>query len=437
MVSSWQERAQRVIATSTWHPEIVAARHEGSRFWDTEGREYLDFASGPGAANIGWNHPDLTRQVADFILASHAGHGGNELLNPWEIELAEKIAGMLPGGKDNWKVFFSNSGGEAIEAGVILSLLRRPERRAILSFVGDFHGRMGFGRAATTSKPEHFLRLPQGPERVHYLIFPGDNPEAAPDARFLPYESYEYMAYVENQIGRFVDDIDLAVFEVVQGEGGINVANGGCLAALVSYLKAHNVRIMIDEVQTGFARTGRFFAFEHYGIVPDIVAMAKAASGGIVPIGITAFRKELDFQKPREHSNTHGGNPLACFTCLKVIEIIERENLVERAIKMGATLGAKFMWAMSFDQRWRKVMEEVRIIPGGIGLMRRVTILTPYGKPWPEMRDRIIKRCLDNGLWLMGAGNSTIRFMPPLTITELELDEGIEKFMIAVSQAIA
>lgn len=424
-----QEVARRVLATSTYPPELIATRFKGSRFWDIEGKEYLDFAVGPGVANLGWNHPELTQALRNFIEMDQCGYGGNELMNPWQILLAQKIADILPGG--DWKVFFSNSGGEAVEAGTISSFLRRPERRAILSFVGDFHGRMGFGRAATTSKPEHFLRLPQA-ERAHYLIFPGDNPETGGFARF---RTYDYMAYVEDQIGRFTDDIDLAVLELIQGEGGINVAAYDWMRDLVAYLKARDIRVMVDEVQTGFGRTGAFFSFQLYGIEPDIVTIAKAASGGLIPIGITACKKHLDFQKPREHSNTFGGNPQACFTAFKVIEIIEREKLVERAAKIGKVFGAKLLWATAFDRRYRSVRSTIIAVPGGIGLMRRMVFLKPNGQPWPEARDLVIAEALKVGLFLMAAGNATIRLMPALTITEAELDEGVEKLMTALGRA--
>ncbi len=420
------------IAKSTWHPGIVVGKHQGSRFWDIEGKEYIDFASGPGVANVGWNHPKLKRALAEFILQDQAGHGGNEILNIWQIMLAEKIASLLPLKPEQWKVFFSNSGGEAIEAGTILAFLRRPERKAVLSFIGDFHGRMGFSRASTTSKPEHFLRLPQGPERAYYIIFPGDNLETGK----VSWSVNGYIDYVKRQIGRFIEDINLAIFELIQGEGGVNVAQKDIIFALIEYLKKNDVLVMVDEVQTGFARTGKFFSFEHYGIEPDIVAMAKAASGGFVPIGITAFRKELDFRTPREHSNTHGGNPLACFTTLKVIEIIEQEGLIQRANEMGKILNWKLTWALSFEPRWRKTMEHLRLVPGGIGLMQRLTVLTTKNHPWPKMRDAIIESAIEEGLWLMGAGESTIRLLPALNITEEELDEGIRRFMRAVEKAV-
>jgi 4-aminobutyrate aminotransferase len=428
-MNGFAEAAATVLATSTYDPNIVATRYKGSRFWDIAGKEYLDFATGPGVANIGWNHPELTRALADFILKDHAGYGGNELLNPWQILLAKKIASLLPGG--DYKVFFSNSGGEAVEAGTILSFLRRPERRAILSFVGDFHGRMGFSRAATTSKPEHFLRLPQA-ERAHYLIFPGDNPESGGFDRF---RTYNYMTYVEDQIGRFIDDVSLAVFELIQGEGGINVAYLEAIRPLIAYLRTHGVLIMVDEVQTGFGRTGKFFSFEHYDIEPDIVTIAKATSGGLIPIGITAFRKELDFRKPREHSNTFGGNPQACFTALKVIEIIEREGLTARAATIGKLFHEKLMWATSFDQRYRTAMQRMMAIPGGVGLMRRMVFLKPNRQPWPEARDLVVAEALKEGLFVMAAGKATIRLMPALTVTEAELDEGVEKLMAAIIRA--
>jgi 4-aminobutyrate aminotransferase-like enzyme len=192
---------------------------------------------------------------------------------------------------------------------------------------------------------------------------------------------------------------------------------------------------MVDEVQSGFGRTGKFFAFEHYGIVPDIVAMSKAASGGLIPIGITAIRKDLDFKAPREHSNTFGGSPQACFVCLKVIEIIEKEKLIERARILGNYLDSSLRKALSSDG-FLDTKKYIQVLPSGIGLMRKVDILTNYGRPWPEMRDLIVEKAIDNGLWLMGAGICAIRLMPPLVVKTEEIDEGIDKFIQAIKDAV-
>lgn len=419
------ERAERVLATSTWNKELVAWRFKGCRFWDIEGRPYLDFAAGPGVANIGWNHPELTNALAEFILSDQAGCGGNEILNPWVIMLAEKIISMLPGGEKVWKAFFSNSGGEAVEAANILSLIRRPERKSVLSFIGDFHGRMGLSRTATTSKPVHFLNIPHA-MRLRELIFPGNNP-ANRNLDFLK-DPDKYLDYAEAQIGRFLGDIDLAVIELIQGEGGMNVAYGDTIRALVNYLREHNIRICVDEIQHGFGRTGKFFAFEYYGIEPDIVTIAKAASGGLFPIGITVFKKELDFKNSREHSNTFGGSPQACFTALKVIEIIEKEHVLEKAERMGQylrqLLGDKILFERGPGTQFIKTW-------GGIGLMQRI------GFANAEIRNAVVDEAFKEQLFLMGAGEDVIRLMPPLTIKDYELEEGVTKLFSAIKKVAA
>lgn len=430
MILNLAERAARVLAATTYRKELVAVRFKGSRFWDVEGRPYLDFATGPGVANIGWNHPKLTKALAEFILSDQAGPGGNEILNPWVITLAEKIISMLPGGEKVWdwdavpdfKAFFSNSGGEAVEAANILSFIRRPERKSVLSFIDDFHGRMGLSRAATTSKPVHFLNIPHA-VRLRELIFPGNNLTNR-NLDFLR-DPDKYLDYAEAQIGRFLDDIDLAVIELIQGEGGINVAYGDAIRALVMYLREHDIRICVDEVQHGFGRTGKFFAFEYYGIEPDIVTIAKAASGGLIPIGITVFKKELDFKKPREHSNTFGGNPQACFTALKVIEIIENERVLENVARMdkylNQLLGDKILFERGPGTQLIKTW-------GGIGLMQRI------GFANTEVRNAVVDEALKEQLFVMGAGEDVIRLMPPLTIADYELEEGVAKLFSAIKK---
>jgi len=402
----WLERANKVVANSTFSTDIVFARAEGVGFFDTEGKFYYDFASGPGVANIGWNHPKLVAAVQELLQKGESGYGGNEILNPYWIKLAEKLVELTPGNFPK-RVFPSNSGGEAVEAGIIACMLKRPERKAILTFNGDFHGRMGYARTATTSKSVHFMNLPQGVERAHYLIFPEANYE----------RSYNYKDYLDSQIGRFAKDINVAVIELVQGEGGINVASNWAMDDLMSFLQENGIYVLVDEVQTGFGRTGKMWACEHYGIEPDIMALAKGASGGVSPIGLTVLREELNFSDSRGHSNTFGGNPLSSCVAFTTLEIIQEEKLAERANKLG-------IYMMYYSLA--KIPPSYHDGIGGLGLMQRLKFKNG------EIRDRVVAEALKRGLFLMGAGESAIRLMPPLTIQK----EEIRKAFSILSEAI-
>lgn len=402
----WLERANKVVANSTFDTNIVFTRAEGVGFFDANGKFYYDFASGPGVANIGWNHPKLVAAIRELLEKGESGYGGNEILNPYWIQLAEKLVELTPG-KFPKRVFPSNSGGEAVEAGIIACMLKRPERKAILTFSGDFHGRMGYARTATTSKSVHFMNLPQGVERAHYLIFPEVSNS----------DPLSYAAYVTRQIDRFVKDINVAVIELVQGEGGINVAEKKCIRFLIDYLRNNGVYILVDEVQTGFGRTGKMWVCEHYGVEPDIMALAKGASGGISPIGLTVLREELNFSDSRGHSNTFGGNPLSSFAALNVLEIIQEEGLVERAKDLGLYLYSCLLRIFSRFPRC------------GLGLMQRIVF------PTSEYRDRVVAEALKRGLFLMGAGESAIRIMPPLTIRQEEIDAALNILLEAIQAA--
>src|SRR3989344_9609549 len=295
--------ANERVAISCCEPDAIFNGAKGSEIWLNE-KPLLDFACGPGVANVGHNHPEVLREIIRVYEHNEAGWGGNMLMNKYQILLAEKLCELTPG-KFPKRVFFSNSGGEAVEAAIYACLKKRPERRGILSFVGDFHGRLGFSRTATTSKPLHVEGLP-GIEKTFFLAFPAVNPETPLKESFLKCINTpeKYMTYVENTIGPFLNEINFVVLELIQGEGGINVAQKAMIQVLVKYLQENKIWVIVDEVQTGLGRTGKMWASELYEIEPDIMTVAKALSGGVIPIGATILREDLSFQKTAEHCNT-------------------------------------------------------------------------------------------------------------------------------------
>lgn len=415
-------KAEQYVAISTWEEDLIFTKGKDVKIW-LNNEPYLDFGCGPGVGNVGHNHPEVLKAVKRVYDNNEAGWGGNELLNKYQILLAEKLCEITPG-KLAKRVFFSNSGGEAVEAAVIACIKRRPERRGMVSFIGDFHGRLGFGRTATTSRRMHFEGMPQAIEKFYPLIFPAENPETQlkKDVMKILSTPGEYMTYVESQIGPFINEINFAIFELVQGEGGINLANKEMMQALVEYLKENKVWVIIDEVQTGLGRTGKMWASDIYEIEPDIMTVAKALSGGVVPIGATILRENLGFKQLLEHCNTFGGNPPACAAGLKVLDIIQREDLVKKSEVKGRFLRERLKIAKS-----NCTAEALVCDISGYGLMSRITFQNlDDDNSAAEIRNLVMKQALDQKLFLMSAGERSIRLMPPLTVNSQEMEKAIK-----------
>ena len=404
------------VATSVWKSDLLFTKAKGTKIW-LNGKPHLDFACGPGVANIGWNHPEVVETVCRVLRNNETGWGGNMLLNRYQAELAERLCQITPGNFSK-KVFFSNSGGEAVEAAIIACMKRRPERPGMLSFIGDFHGRLGFGRTATTSKRLHIEGLPQAMPKAFYLVFPTRNPENFFQCDFFrnddPSDSFcsdKYMRYVQNTIDPFIQDINFAIFELIQGEGGINIADKAAIQALFHYLKENGVWTIVDEVQTGLGRTGKMWASELYEVEPDIITVAKALSGGVIPIGATVMRDELSYQTAGEHCNTFGAVPAACAAGLKVLDIIEKEKLVKKSAAGGIFLRERVDRAI------------------GLGQMSRMT----FGDM--RFRDLVATEALKRGLYLTNTGAKSLRLMPPLIITNKEIERASEIFKGSIDMA--
>ncbi|MEK9186359.1 MAG: aminotransferase class III-fold pyridoxal phosphate-dependent enzyme [Patescibacteria group bacterium] len=425
------KKAQEYVAISTWDPDRIFTKAKDVKIW-LNNESFLDFGCGPGVGNIGHNHSEVIEAVIRVLKNNEAGWGGNELLNKHQINLSERLCEITPG-KFSKRVFFSNSGGEAVEAAVIACLRRRPERRGMLSFIGDFHGRLGFGRTATTSRQILFEGLPQGIEKAFYLIFPAENPETPEKKKFLDNFSTpeEYMSYVENTIGPFINEINFALLELVQGEGGINKAKKEIIQQLIEYLREHKVWIIIDEVQSGLGRTGKMWASDIYEVEPDIITIAKALSGGIIPIGATVLRENLGFKQLKEHCNTFGGGPLACAAGLKVLDIIEKDELCKKSERQGKFLRERLKIAKSNCPQADELVYDI----SGHGLMSRITFQNlDNDTPASEVRDMVATTALELGLFLMSAGERSVRLMPPLTVNNQEIEKAVKIVIQAINK---
>lgn len=408
---SWLAR-DRAAITPAYHRymEIVASHGEGSFLTDVDGRRYLDFTSGIGVTSLGHSHPRVVaaaqHQLARLTHVSVVTH--HEL----NIRLAERLQGITPEGLD--LCFFANSGAEAIDGAVKLAR-RVLGRGEIVVFQGGFHGRTLAATSLTTSKPhyrEGYEPLLQG---VHVLPYPPAG-DADPTA---------VLARTRQAIDELFDrvppaDIAAMVVEPVLGEGGYVVPPPGFLALLREVTAEHGIVLVADEVQSGMARTGRWFAFEHGGIVPDVMVTAKALASGLPLSAIVARRDLMEAWPPASHGSTFGGNPVCCAAALATIDVIEEEGLVERA----AALGASAMEHLREQVGDHPAVVEVR----GQGMMIGLELRAHGG--WTTAaaaQERVRTLCRESNVLLISCGSDdqVIRLVPPLNIAEEDLEQGL------------
>lgn len=422
-------KSLRYSATTTQLFDDFIVLDKGGGCWilasleDGPARLFLDFTASIGVNVLGYGNSHLQDALHAQIDRGVIHFSDNDWRTAAATELKEKLVGLTPGDFPK-KVFLANSGTEAVEAAIKLVLAARPAGRGFLCFEGGFHGRTGYSLSLTSSKPVQTKGFPQGVPLVFCLSFPDRD---APGYRFAKYQG-AVLPFLDHLVSTW--PIRAFVFELIQGEGGIRVADPEAINFLVRFLRERGVLLVADEIQTGIGRTGKLFACEHYELVPDIITLAKALGGGL-PIGATIFRADLDFDQPGRHSNTFGGNTLAVTAASTVLDIVSQESFLARVQELGALLA----------QRLSQLTEElsgggIRLRPGGIGLMQRLDFRDRGGKPLPNLRDKITRRALEKGLLVLPAGAAAIRFMPPLAISRDELLLGLALFREAATEVM-
>jgi len=403
------ERDHRVISSSyTRDYPLVAKSGRGAMVEDIDGNVFLDFAAGIAVVSTGHCHPAVVaaiqKQASELIHMSCT-----DFYYSGMVDLAEKLAGIAPGG-DGKRVYFGNSGTEAIEAA--MKLARYHTRRdKFIAFHGCFHGRTLGALSLTASKAvqrKHFGALLGG---VFHAPYPntyrgahGVRPEhAAGDA----------LAFIERELfRRLVDPEEVAgiFIEPIQGEGGYLPAPGEFLQGLAAICKKQGILLIADEVQSGMGRTGKWWAAEHSGIEPDLICVAKGIASGMPLSAVIAKPGVMDW-KPGAHASTFGGNPIAIAAALATIGLIENEYMTNAA-RVG-----DFMFGKMSDWTQRhKIVGDVR----GKGLMIGIEIVRDRQtkEPAPDLRRRILEAAFNKGLLILGAGESTLRLAPPLLIDE-------------------
>ena len=377
----------------TYAPKIMFVRGENAKLWDDEGNEYLDFASGISVCNLGHCNKRVTRAIQEQ--AEKLVHVSNLYANELMPVLAEKL--VTASGMPDGKVFFANSGAEANEG--MIKLARKygnlTGRNTIISMDNSFHGRTLATLAATG--------------RAKYRK--GFEPDM-PGFKQVPFNDIEALKQA------ITPDVCAVMLEMLQGEGGIYPADEKYLQEVRALCDKHDILMLCDEVQCGMGRIGTRFAFQSFGVIPDAVSMAKAIANGFPMGGFMARKKFADLLVVGTHASTFGGTPLACAAALAVQEAFDQDGVLENCNKMGALLKEK----LSAYIPQYSFIQEVR----GRGLMIGVALDRPAGP--------LAALLMKQNMVTLTAGENVLRLLPPLTITEEDVDNAVEKIGKALEE---
>jgi 4-aminobutyrate aminotransferase len=401
------------------YTNLVIDHAEGPYVYDITGHKYLDFTSGIGVTSTGHCHPKVVAAIQ--VQATRLMHGQfNIYFHRPLLDLIEALQPVVPSGLDSF--YFSNSGAECIEASVKLAK-HATGRTNVIVFNGGFHGRTHLTMAMTTSKitlRKHYQPLVAG---VFVAPYPYSYYYGMDDESTTDYCLRELKKLFKGQTSP--DETACVVIEPVLGEGGYVVPPIRFMQELREICTHYGILLIADEVQSGFGRTGKFFAVEHYGIVPDVMAVAKGIASG-VPISGVITRSELAAKWiPGSHGGTYGGNALACAAAVATLEVIQEEELVQNAETRGEQLRARLR---NLKAQF-PVMGDVR----GLGLMDAVEF-TCDGEPDAETTKAVVAAALEDGLILLTCGTfeNVIRWIPPLVVTSHEIDKAVDIFTKAL-----
>jgi len=372
---------ERFMANVYWKRPLILAKGRGALVWDINGKEYIDCTGSYGVCVVGHSHPKVVEAIkkqAEEIISCHGS-----FYNKARSEFLQKLAQITPKGLD--KIFLANSGTESVECAI--KLARKFSRKSeIIAMIGGFHGKTMGALSATWKKKYR--------ESFEPLV---------PGFKHVPRYNIQK---IEEAITKKTAAV---IVEPIQGEGGIRLPPNGFLKELRELCDKRNVLLIFDEVQTGFGRTGKMFACEHWNVTPDIMCLAKSVAGGL-PIGVTIAKEEIMSSfKLGEQTNTFGGSPIVCAAARAAIEVVLEEKLPERAAK----LGDYFMEKLEELKAFHKVVREVR----GLGLM--IGVETRF-----DVLD-ILDKSMREGVLLLDAGRNVLRFLPPLVIEKEQIDRVI------------
>ena len=404
---------------------VFADRAENSEIWDVEGKRYIDFGSGIAVVNMGHNHPKVNAAVAGQM--TRFAHTAFQI-TPYEpyIDLAEKLNDLAPGDTPK-KTIFLSTGAEAVENAVKIARAHTG-RPAVIAFTGGFHGRTMMTMALTGKVAPYKTGFGPFPGDVYHLPFPIEYHGLSADDSLAALHRL-FAADVEP--GR----VAAIIIEPVQGEGGFYVAPPAFLQALRALCDEHGIVLIADEVQTGFARTGKLFGIEHAGIEPDLMTLAKSLAGGYPLSAVTGKAHIMDAPVPGGLGGTYGGSPTACAAGLAVLGAIEEENLLDRSNAIGDLMKAR-LTAMQ-QSNSLDCIGDIR----GLGAMVAMELVkeNDASQPDPDLTKALVQEAAKRGLILLACGvrGNVIRFLVPLTASDALVGEGMDILEGALKDLVA
>ena len=380
---------------------LVAARGSGAMIEDVDGNRFLDFTAGIAVVATGHCHPRVVQAIQEQA-AKLVHMSGTDFYYQPQIDLAERLAKVAPG-PDPKKVFFTNSGAEAVEAALKLARYHTGRQR-VVAFIGAFHGRTFGAMSLSGSKLQHRRGFEPLVPEIHHVPYG--------DCDFMEDELFRHIAPPEEVAAIFV--------EPIQGEGGYIVPQLEFHPRLRAICDRHGILLVADEVQSGMGRTGRMFAIEHWNVVPDILCLAKGIASGM-PLGAMIAPTHIMSWIRGSHASTFGGNPVSCQAALATLDLLESEYIANARDRGGELVaGLRSLAART------PLLGEVR----GLGLMIGIDVIAPAGSSdsATTWRDRIVHESFRRGLLLLGCGDRTVRFCPPLCITREHVGTALELF---------
>jgi len=398
---------------------VFADRAENAEIWDVDGNRYVDFAGGIAVLNVGHRHPRIIAAVQQQI--SRFSHTAFQVMGYESyIELAERLNALAPFSGPAKTIFFT-TGGEATENAVKIARAATG-RSGVIAFTGGFHGRSALASAMTGKvRPYKWQFGPALPD-VFHVPFPGPtNGVSVEDS--LRALQFLFSADIPPEA------VAAIIMEPVQGEGGFNVAPPALFRAVRDICDMHGIKLVADEVQSGFARTGRMFAVEHSGVEPDLVPIAKSLAGGFPLSGVIGRAELMDAVAPGGLGGTYGGSPIGCSAALAVLDVIRDEGLLDRSLTLGERMRTRI-------ERWRGKAGLLPIsAPRGLGAMIGFDILSPDGNGFLQDGGKLVStRALEQGLVVLNCGTigETVRILVPLTAADALVDEGLDRLEAAL-----
>jgi 4-aminobutyrate aminotransferase len=397
---------------------MVAKSGRGVRVTDVDGNEFLDFAAGIAVNSTGHCHPEVVKaiqnQAAELLHIS-----GTDFYYEHMTDLADRLSAIAPMPGPH-RFYYGNSGAEAVECALKIARYHTG-RQNIISFFGAFHGRTMGALSVTGSKPQQKRRFAPFVPGVHHIPYPytyrGTTGGPAEQEAF----ALGCARYIEDKLFKTIlppEEVAAIILEPIQGEGGYVVAPDNFLQEIRRICDRHGILLIVDEVQSGAGRTGKWWAIEHSGVQPDIVCIAKGIASGM-PLGICMTRAEIMNWVPGSHASTFGGNPVCIAAALATVDIIEREGM-----KNAATLGERMLERLRPWVAKHPIVGEIR----GRGLMIGIEIVQDQKSRTPAgpLRDKIVDLAFERGLLILGCGETSIRLCPPLIVNQQEADIALD-----------